>query len=322
MYFPAKSTALLCLVLCVGTSSLSQNEPNCRRTVIANILDSAGIVRSGLSGENFDVIYKGRSTKPDSVVYTKGPRRVVVLLDVSGSMCCRDVGGAPKWQIARDAAWELVAALPPASKAGLMTFSEKTEVRAELSTDHKPIHDWLDGEVARHPESFYGSTALYGAVQAAVAQLQPSEPGDAIYLITDGDDNSSKVSRSKVEDALRSSGVRLFALIVNGGGFFTTREEHGGLEDLLSVIRGSGGSIEIAGSTFDNRMKDQLKLRSRQLSSEIAEFYSITVQLPETSEKPERLEINVIGGNGHRRKDLLVAYPRKVSPCRIETVQR
>jgi hypothetical protein len=322
MHFSSKSAALLCACFLGILAARGQDVPSClRRTVVANVVDSAGIGRSNLTSDNFDVIYRGHSTKPESVVYSRGPRRVVVLLDVSGSMSGREIGSSRKWQIARDAAWELVSSLTPDSKAGLTTFSEKTEVRAELSADRKPIREWLDGEAARHPESFSGRTALYGAVQAAFAQLQPGEPGDAIYLITDGGDNSSKVSRSKLEDALRSSGVRLFAMIVSSGDFLTSEEQRGP-EDLLEVIRGSGGFAEIAGSTYDNRMKEQLKLRIRQPCSEISEFYSITLQLPETSDKPERLEIKVTESSGRKRKDLLVAYPHKISPCTVETTHR
>jgi von Willebrand factor type A domain len=323
MYFTKKMPALLSISLFAVQSAFGQSPPNCQhRTVIVSMIDARGIVPTDLTVDNFKVTYKGRATNPESVVHTKGRRRVLVLLDVSGSMRDTMTGTFDKWQIARGAAWELVAALPPGSKASLMTFSSKPEIVAAMSSDRTSIHDWLNGGVARSPEWLKGHTALYSAVESAVAQLQPTEPGDAIYLITDGGDNASTVREPKVENELRSSGVRLFALMLPPGGPFITEEERLGPEDLLRMSKGSGGFLEIAGTIYDDHMKSQIRLRAQQLSSQIADFYSITVQLPENPDKSQHLDLNVVDDRGHKRKDFVLAYPRKLSPCRVESVQR
>jgi len=182
MHFSSKSAALLCLCFLGVLAAFGQEVLPCQqRTMIANVVDDRGITPTDLTRENFKIAYKGRTANPLSVVYTDGPRRVVVLLDVSGSMNRQGTG---KWEVARAAAGELVAALPPGSKASLTTFSEKTEIRAAMSVDRGPLRDWLNGESAR--PSPHGHTAMYAAIQSAIEQLQPPEPGDAIYIITDG----------------------------------------------------------------------------------------------------------------------------------------
>lgn len=213
-----------------------------------------------------------------------------------------------------------------------MTFSEKTEIRAAMSLDRKPIQDWLDGEYARRAESLHGHTALYAAIQSAIQQLQPAEPGDAIYVLSDGGENASHLSKSKVEDALASSGTRLFALLVPSGGF-VTQEEQLGIEDLLQATADSGGfskALDLGQVAFpsvarvsnDDPTREKVKRHTQQFALEIAAFYSVTVQLPEDPSKPQHLEIAVVDSQGHKRKDLFVAYPHRVSPCGAESVRR
>ncbi len=247
MHSPEKSIALLSLVLFAVQPTIGQGDPNCeQRTVIATVADARGVVQADLTSDNFKVIYKGGVTKLLHATYSKGPRRIVLLLDVSGSMSGFASGKSKKWQVAREAASELIAALPPGSKASLMTFSEKADIKSALSPDLRPIQDWLNSEAAQHPESFHGRTALYAAVQSALAQLEPTEPGDAIYVITDGGENASRVSESKLECALGSSGVRVFALIVPEE-FGSFEDERGGWVELLDLSKHSGGFVEVAG---------------------------------------------------------------------------
>ena len=137
---------------------------------------------------------------------------------------------------------------------------------------------------------------------------------------------------SEVDDALRSSGIRLFALIVPSGGGLTEGERLGP-EDLRHTTEDSGGflkTVELSPGAFplvdrvlyDDPMKEGLRRHSSLLSLQIAELYSITVQLPENSDKPQHIEIAVVDGHGHKRKDLSVAYPNKISPCRVASVTR
>jgi VWA domain-containing protein len=286
------------------------------------VVDHRGVVPSDLTSDNFKVTYKDQTIKLLNAIYTKAPRRVVVLLDVSGSM-------TGKWQVARAAAWDFVATLQPGSRASLMTFSEKAEIETALSPNLKVIQDWVTDQATRPPKSFHGRTALFAAIQSAVAELQPTEPGDAIYVISDGGENASRMSRPKVEEALRSAGVRLFGLIIPSR-FFAVEEERVGTLEFADLSKQSGGFVETLGLgnspsefgepvVYDKLMEDQVWLRSRQVSLEIESFYAIELQLPDNPDKKQRLEIRVVDGRGHNRKDLLQAYPRKVSTCRIES---
>jgi len=114
---------VLWYVLFVPASALlfGQNPDCSERTFIVNVADH-GLLPTDLREENFQINYRGRNMSPRNVYYSEGPRRVIVLLDVSGSMKSPQ-GATTKWKLARTAAWELVTALPPRSKVGLITFS-------------------------------------------------------------------------------------------------------------------------------------------------------------------------------------------------------
>jgi hypothetical protein len=317
------SKTLLCslCVLLLTVPSIAQQPSDClQRTLLVGVANDQGSVPRDLVSENFRVAYRGRPVSPLRIAYTEGPRRVVVLLDMSGSMSV----SAGKWQVARTAAWELVSALPPGSKASLMTFSRKTEIRTAMSLDRKPILDWLNGESVRRKESAEGHTALYAAIQSAVGQLQPAEPGDAIYVVTDGGENASHLGKSEIVDTLISSGIRLFALLVPHG-YFLTAEERQGIDELPSVTEYSGGfskdlqTAEAAPSP--DHMNETIRRDSQQFAQEIAAYYAVTLQLSENPDKPQHLEVALVDGQGHKRKDLAVAYPHKVPACAVDSAR-
>jgi len=292
------------------------------RTFIANVFDH-GAVPTGLTKDNFQIAYHGQSLTPLHISYSEGPRRVMVLLDVSGSMST--LGNTAKWKIARLAAWDLVAALLPGSKVGLITFSTTSETQAPLSTNHAPITDWINRGENRRLDMLKGRTALYDAIQSALTQLRPTEPGDAIYVITDGGENASKTGRSKVQTALRESGVRLFTLILPPGSTYTAVELTGS-ENLSSLSNDSGGFVETLGieptvRVVDERLKQQLRVHSLQLSLQIAAFYSLSVELPDNPQKPKHWEIT-IADSGKRKKSVWVGYPHEVPSCQMHLAQR
>src|SRR5205807_1903604 len=108
-------------LLVIVPAIFSQNPSNClQQTVLVDVVDNHGRVPTGLTKDSFRFTYRGHSITPQNAVYSEGPRRVLILLDMSGSM--RDRAA---WTLARTAAWEVASNLPAGSQVGLMTFSER-----------------------------------------------------------------------------------------------------------------------------------------------------------------------------------------------------
>src|SRR3972149_226841 len=94
-----------------------------RRTLAVNVLDEQGNQVSGVTAANFRAEFRGPPGKILSAALGTQPRRIVLLLDTSGSMAAR-VG---KWELAAEAAEDLLGWGPPARGAALGTFAGDTE---------------------------------------------------------------------------------------------------------------------------------------------------------------------------------------------------
>src|SRR5512139_2493676 len=89
--------AVFILLLCTFVPSLeSQETTRTERTILATVIDEQGSIVKGLTAGNFRGKFRGKPVQINSVKFDSGPRRVVILLDASGSMVT-----SPKWALAR-----------------------------------------------------------------------------------------------------------------------------------------------------------------------------------------------------------------------------
>ena len=59
-----------------------------------------------------------------------------------------------------------------------------------------------------------GRTALYSAIEKTISLLNPPQPGDAIFIVSDGGDDAGDASEKTVQDELIESGIRVFVFLV------------------------------------------------------------------------------------------------------------
>src|SRR5580765_6241586 len=207
------------------------------RSLVVNVLDRNGNAVRDLTNNNFRVKVNGHPAAILAAPYSLAPRRIIVLLDMSGSMGGEKDG--KKWQIAREAVEDLLAQSPADVSIGLLTFSDQVHDVFAFSQGRSTISRWLREGASQRP-NVRGHTALRDAIQASLRMLEPFHPGDAVYAITDGGDNASHVSVDKTTTALRESGVRLFAFL------FAERipmEEELGGDSLVQMASDSGGFV-------------------------------------------------------------------------------
>ena len=99
---------------------LAQHPDNCRSyMLIVNVRDAHGRLVTGLTSENFRAWAKRKSISVTSVQMETGPRRGIILLDVSGSMGA----SKSKWQAALLVAREIVLSSPAEDQIRLLTFA-------------------------------------------------------------------------------------------------------------------------------------------------------------------------------------------------------
>lgn len=295
-------------------------------TVIVNALDAHGFPIENLARENFKVTYRGR---PVPVLWSQHRQypggRIVVLLDTSGSMNGDFEGGTAKWRIANAAAREFVSSAPPQAQVSLFGFATEIGKRFDAVGGREPMEDWLDRSIERDGKELKGRTALSQTILEALRSFGSTNPGDAIYVITDGGDNGSKERLSQIEGALR--GVRLFTFLLNGS--FKTEEERSGTEDLYEQTRKSGGFLVsitpgAGGYQFGDRTVASIRASTRMLQQQMATFYVLGIEMPDNISKGSHLKVSLVDERGRSRKDVTVTYPQSLVPdiCPNPSAQR
>src|SRR5215510_7415951 len=87
-----------------------------------------------------------------------------------------------------------------------------------------------------------GGTSLYDAIHVAVSDKLYNQDGRrVIILITDGDDNSSRVSLTETLEAAQKNDVTVYAISTNSTGYLGSKEQERGDKTLRKFATETGG---------------------------------------------------------------------------------
>src|SRR6185295_1913388 len=87
-----------------------------------------------------------------------------------------------------------------------------------------------------------GGTSLYDAIYLAVNEKLTNQNGRRIViLITDGDDNSSRVSLTETLEAAQKNEVTVYSISTNSAAFFGSKEQERGDKTLKKLSEETGG---------------------------------------------------------------------------------
>jgi hypothetical protein len=302
-------------------SSLAQEASHSpvTRSVHVSVCDQRGNSLHALAKENFRVRVNGKSVEVLDARYTLAPRRMLILLDVSGSMA--EENNKQKSGIAREAVEDFLSRTPSNVPIAMLTFSRQVRNVIDFNQGRSAIAAWLQESPSKPLKPLSANrTALFDAILEGLKVLQPFEPGDAIYAITDGGDNASQ-SAARLKPVLLSSGVRLFTFLFSepGGG---SPEERNARLDLLELVNGSGGYVfGIAGRqrpfaaswevdyAKDKNSQNMVKMTTQALTAMVQGFWTLDLVLPPKLNKSQRMTVDVIESGGRSRKDIEVIYP-------------
>src|SRR5580700_10007522 len=178
-------------------SALAQNHPpknqpsgpytievNAEEVVLnCTVLDSKGQLVNGLDKSNFKVAEDGIQQTIISIQHQDTPVSIGLLVDNSGSM-------RPKRAAVSSAALDLVKASNPGDETFVINFSDQAYLDQDFTSDLGKLQNGL-----AHL-SLSGGTALYDTVVTAADKIERSakRPRKVLILITDGDDNASKLT--------------------------------------------------------------------------------------------------------------------------------
>lgn len=305
---------LLLVVAMVWAALEAQAEEGCRQVVPVTVLDKDGRTVTNLSADDFRAEYRGQKVRVVSAAYNASPGRVVILLDTSDSM----MWAKYKWALAREAVQDVVAHAPSETAAALFLFSEKAKQVVRFSDERRAVADQLSllGDDPKALRELAGGTALLDAIVSAMHAVETIQPGDTVYVITDGGDNRSRARESEVRQLLWRNGVRLFAFWL----FDPDRSSRSpGREAVLGLAEETGGgwlsvSLDSALKWYETKPRPAGPLAPA-LYSRMLGFYRIEVELPGQTDKARKWSVEVVDAQGKRRKGLDVYYQRQLMPC-------
>jgi hypothetical protein len=304
--------------------------------VNVNALDAHGVPITDLTAANFRALYRGQPAKILSASFREDPTvRTVILLSTSLFMAGSGPQGSNKWKIARSAASEFISAAPPQAPVSLVTFSDGFIRQAfQSSGGRQPMVAWLNS-----PATLKGLPAITKTLSEILKAMEPTHPGDAIYLITDDHKFDPAASFSRVAGELQSSGVRLFAFLLNDVGgldLYTSAEgnrlspvlqRHMGSGDVSDLVQNSGGlgfawspgfrSVSFSAKGFDYNENTLAAIRTidHGIEAAIDNFYILAVSPPGDPAATDEWKVEVVDAEGKKRNDVTLAYPGKLAGC-------
>ncbi len=325
-----KRRFLYLLTTCLLAGVCARAEPSTcgsnHRVVPVNVLDKEGNQVWGLTAADFRAEFRGQPVQMVSVEKDTKPRRVIILLDASGSMMTLPA----KWTLARLVAADLATHAPTQFEVSLMAFASQVFLKVTPGEGRKAIAermvDFPSDEYKKTPKS--GRTGLFEAIEEAAEELM--RPGDVLYVITDGQDNASHISHRKLEQDLLAMGARVFGFVFAWRGLrLATNQPVQGPSEAYQLFESSGGNqvsfphdrpaVDRREANFvynlDPGQRSELAAVVRKLYPQMAEFYGVEVGLPLGVDKARGWKLEVVDAQGKRRKDLTVLYPRKLVPC-------
>jgi hypothetical protein len=246
-----------------------------------------------------------------NVAPLSAPPRIVIVLDMSGSM-------RERWEASILSAIGMVKASSPSAPIGLVAFNEKLAT-VPISRQHSEIEHELRVAQAIHPK---GRSSVIDAVELALRMLTPPQPGDALFIVSDGADNHSHLKYRILEQEVLRSRARLF-LVAPTSENASDPEEIMGPADLIALAEESGGEIFRLDVNFASKeptrsqqVTEILGILNNRIYQKLLRPELIEVTMIPTSERLLSLRVESLEPG----KSMRITAPKKVPACSVSPV--
>ena len=200
--------------------------------ILFTVADKKGKFVTNLKKEDFKVFEDEKNQAITNFSSeTDLPLTIALIIDTSGSI--RD-----KLRFEQEAATEFFYSTLQRGKDKALIISFDSGV--DLIQDYTDNPEKLADSVRKIRAG--GGTSLYDAIYLAVTQKLAGQEGRRIaILITDGDDNSSRVSLTETLEAAQQNNVTIYAISTNSTAYFGSKEQERGDKTLRRFSDETGG---------------------------------------------------------------------------------
>lgn len=266
--------------------------------VFATVLDRDGRLVTNLTQDRFEVRDEGKPQPITQFDDTPQPVRLVVMLDVSGSMS----GNLP---LLRDAPQQLFARLRPDDEVRVGSFGHEVTIAPAFTRTREEMLASLPTAIA--PDA---PTPLWRAIEAAMTAFDDaSDLRKVVLVLSDGKDSGPisfrqrASSQADVIDRARQEDVMIYAIGMRSRGARPTRPGvgPGGLQAMLMADLPDPGLARVAeesgGGYTEIRFGQDLGAAFAAVADELHTQYLLAFAPPKRDGKVHDISVRV-SGNG------------------------
>ncbi len=322
----SRAALLLLLLIASGLALAAQEQATQTYVLPLGVYDRDGKFVEGLKPEQIRV--KGVKATVKRLELDTGPRRIILLLDMSGSMGQRKTA----WEFVRSVTKAVLTAIRPDNSVALHVFAEKHVVLVPFTEDFAAVDSQLDALPrpgrTEAKEAYGRKTALLDALASVMNECEKEfRLGDVIFLISDG--GAMRTSEVKIQD-LRSrvgrAGVRIFHLVPILPSLATVGDLWvWDLEVAESLAKETGGEILFPWETWEvpvpggsyppNYARSENVAATVQKAARLIQsVYRVELEVPESPHKPRKLTVEVLDSHKRRISKERLLDPRYLVP--------
>jgi VWFA-related protein len=248
--------------------------------LLFTVTDDDGNLRTELTADDFRVYEDGvEQTISFFESETNLPLTLALIIDVSGSI--RD-----KLRFEQEAAIEFFyTAIEEGRDQGmLITFDSLPELLQDFTDNPEAL-----SEAVRRIRAG-GGTALYDAIFLAIDQKISLKQGEArrvVVVISDGDDNASRVSMTETMELAQRNDVAIYTISTNSTANFQTPEQNRGDRTLETF------AAETGGRAFFPFELEELAVNFADISQELRSQYSLSYRPTNLSRDGSYREVRI-----------------------------
>lgn len=234
-----------------------------------------GFAVTGLSKENFSIFDNKLPQEIHFFSNQDAPASIAVILDTSGSM------SGNKIEQAKNALASFIQTSKPEDEFFLIDVGSKANLLLNRTRDSEAL---LEKFTYVEPK---GNTALYDAISLGIEKVnQGSYARKILLIISDGEDNNSRMSFRKVRNLLKESNAVVYSIGIESYLSYLGKGPSG-LDNLKELSETSGGK-----SYFPKR-SDELSDIFDRISLDIRHLYAIGYYPSELSSDGKNHRITV-----------------------------
>jgi len=266
-----------------------------------NVFTKNGLAVQGVVPDRLLVQVHDEPAKINRFSLDTSPRRVVLLLDTSGSMAGIKHN---EWEFAVNLALFAINTIPSDASISVGSIGEKSQF-GDFG-DHAQAEARVR---ALTEKSFGGHTPLFDSIHQALGKLSTPHFGDVVYLVTDGGNNASKLDEQAILSELARHDTRVFALLLTRIVTYT-REERIGPSLIGELVHKTGGHLTIVPAPPISRTRQTLLFKTAPLVRwQIGNSYRMVVALAEPIKEPASVKIRYTGPDKELGKSFRWVYP-------------